>query len=260
MLEHTESGKKYIGQSINAETRLKQHLWAANRKEPGKLYNAIRKYGIDAFEHTILVKDINPEVLDLYEEAFILVYQSKEFGYNLTDGGGSIRGFEFSTKTRNKMKENNAKGGNPMAKTIIRLDTLEVFECIVDAALVMGVCPQAIGDAIKKRQASGGVYWCLASEMVEGGYTNIPNNKLNKVQSKGVINVTDNILYLSIREAERCTGIARSTISKCIAGVYSTAGGKKWAKAGGKVVQGLLNRRREEKALFERDIKRDNNG
>ena len=35
---------------------------------------------------------------------------------------------------------------------------------------------------------------------------------------------------------------------------------EKWAKAGGTIVQGLLNRRREEKALFEKDIKRDNNG
>ena len=34
---------------------------------------------------------------------------------------------------------------------------------------------------------------------------------------------------------------------------------EKWAKAGGKVVQGLLNRRREEKALFEKDIKRNSN-
>ena len=30
---------------------------------------------------------------------------------------------------------------------------------------------------------------------------------------------------------------------------------EKWAKAGGKVVQGLLNRRREEKILFEKDLK-----
>ena len=30
---------------------------------------------------------------------------------------------------------------------------------------------------------------------------------------------------------------------------------EKWSKAGGKTVQGLLNRRREEKALFEKDIK-----
>ena len=30
---------------------------------------------------------------------------------------------------------------------------------------------------------------------------------------------------------------------------------EKWAKAGGTIVQGLLNRRREEKALFEKDIK-----
>ena len=34
---------------------------------------------------------------------------------------------------------------------------------------------------------------------------------------------------------------------------------EKWCKDNGKVVQGLLNRRREEKALFEKDIKRDNN-
>ena len=34
---------------------------------------------------------------------------------------------------------------------------------------------------------------------------------------------------------------------------------EKWCKDNGKVVQGLLNRRREEKALFEKDIKRGSN-
>lgn len=92
MIEHRESGKRYIGRSVDIEQRWYQHKSEALRKEKrsnNPMHNAIRKYGPEAFNWKILVSA--PERLHAtLERQFIEDWCTyKPHGYNLggTEGG-----------------------------------------------------------------------------------------------------------------------------------------------------------------------------
>lgn len=223
------NNKVYIGQSINPVCRYKAHIWAAKRGDDNHLYRAMRKYGIEMFEYKVLVDGVNIESLNAYEEAFITVYNSITNGYNKTEGGVGTRGYIVTEETREKFKEINKGGNNPTAVPIVRLDTLETFSCIKDAADYLNVHPMTITIAIRKRHKVKGVYFDVLDNMQIGVSSQIPTNKLFIGNTaKTLICLTTGIIYTSIREAERMTGIARSTISNCIRGKYKTAGGMEW--------------------------------
>lgn len=91
------NGKKYIGvTSRTMEEREKSHLYEAYN-EKSETYNtpfkrAIRKYGIDGFERTILHSDVTQEQASALERCYIeefktyYKYQNSN-GYNATLGG-----------------------------------------------------------------------------------------------------------------------------------------------------------------------------
>lgn len=69
-----------------------------------KFYNAILKYGWDAFEHIILCKASKENAMFL-EAVLIAHYKRKGISYNITDGGEenipSMLGKHHTTKTKN---------------------------------------------------------------------------------------------------------------------------------------------------------------
>jgi hypothetical protein len=98
-----QNQKKYIGKTksyygttkIGVKGRLSRHFAKAFSKNPVEynecplFYNAIRKYGKDAFEvSTLLICDL--EQIDMYEILMIKTYDStnRNFGYNIALGGG----------------------------------------------------------------------------------------------------------------------------------------------------------------------------
>lgn len=92
------NGHIYIGQSIDIETRKKNHYYAS-RSEKASDYNsqfhqAIRKYGIENFDFEILVEiekeNYSSELLNNLEKFYIKKYNSFENGYNATIGGEEI--------------------------------------------------------------------------------------------------------------------------------------------------------------------------
>lgn len=103
--------KVYIGQTYNLQTRLNSHKSKAlNTKN--KFYNAVRKYGWENFELSILstitanTKEELSSLLDKLEIEYIKQYNSYKSGYNSTLGGHSKRGYklseEFSEKCKNR--------------------------------------------------------------------------------------------------------------------------------------------------------------
>lgn len=84
------NGKCYIGQSINLAKRYNDHK--ANHLNPNycnynsKFYRALRKYGFDNFEYSILLECEQSE-LNEKEKAYIEMYDSYKNGYNSTLGG-----------------------------------------------------------------------------------------------------------------------------------------------------------------------------
>lgn len=84
--ENTINGKVYIGQSVQAEERYRQHVRAIdNYKIDTKFYRALRKYGIEKFEFKI-IEVCNVEDLNEREMYWIKFFNSRENGYNTTEG------------------------------------------------------------------------------------------------------------------------------------------------------------------------------
>lgn len=102
--------KKYVGQTKNTTLfRWKQHIQSAKTgKYSNALDNAIRKYGADAFEVKRILKSIPESDLDRLECIWIKKFNSQRpAGYNITFGGGGVRGFRHSQATKAKLSKQN---------------------------------------------------------------------------------------------------------------------------------------------------------
>lgn len=114
------NGRRYVGQTVRAfAIRQRAHLGDAKRGVKNKFYNAIRKYGADAFEWSILYRGKSIEDLNAMEEYFIAAYESRTGGYNIKFGGGNrrcpistrakisaaMKGKKLPAETRAKMSE-----------------------------------------------------------------------------------------------------------------------------------------------------------
>ena len=129
-----ENGKVYIGiTSIEPEKRWRKGLGYFNQTH---LYNSIKKYGWDNFEHIILFKDRTKEEAENLEILFIkiLFSNNNKFGYNISNGGNA-NGMH-SEESKKKISKNR-KGlllgcYNGNSKKVI-CDG-KIFDCLKDCA------------------------------------------------------------------------------------------------------------------------------
>lgn len=113
------SGKQYIGIAKDAKKRWSVHKSVSKTTDnQTALYQSIRKYGFDSFEKKILVIGEFNYVKELEPKAIIAFGTKKPNGYNLTDGGDGMVGYEMSDATKALMSE----------KTRIRMQNPEHIE------------------------------------------------------------------------------------------------------------------------------------
>lgn len=127
------NNKKYIGQSVNIERRLKEHKRRAFNSSL-KFYNcplylAIRKYGIENFDFLVL-EECQKKDLNNREKYWINYYETNDnlFGYNLTKGGdsskplilndGEVKEIKYLLKTTNITQEEIAHKFNITQRTV----------------------------------------------------------------------------------------------------------------------------------------------
>lgn len=109
-IQNKINGKMYIGKTNNFEKRQQQHF---NLRREGcpVLKAALRKYGANNFEMSSIVtftainKKVLNTVLNYLETFYIKKYNTFGNGYNLTEGGEGICGYEHSAQTRAKMSK-----------------------------------------------------------------------------------------------------------------------------------------------------------
>lgn len=121
--ENQVNHKVYIGQTVDLNARKSSHVCKAKTVKT-KFYNAVRKYGWDCFDYSVLaqveaedIKELS-SLLDVLEEQYIEQYDSFKHGYNSTTGGHSCREKQmpesfieycknrtYSDETRKKMSE-----------------------------------------------------------------------------------------------------------------------------------------------------------
>lgn len=198
---HTSpSGKRYVGiTGINPNRR-----WQNGRgynKCPA-FRNAIEKYGWDNIRHDIIMSGLTKEEAEQFEKLFITAFQTQnpEYGYNC-ESGGNI-GKEVSAESRRKnseshkgennymygrhhtedarkkmsdiqkhlcvnrprSKECREKISNSLKKSVINLDTGEVFSSVKEASVKSGVCYSCISEVLRgHNKTAGGYRWAYNS-------------------------------------------------------------------------------------------------
>jgi group I intron endonuclease len=94
LLTNLVSKKCYVGQTRHSTLEKRWNRTLSNVHANGHLSKAIRKYGPDQFQRTILSYASCQEELDLLERFWIAFYRSnqRQYGYNLQAGGVLWRG------------------------------------------------------------------------------------------------------------------------------------------------------------------------
>lgn len=78
----TENGKRYVGQSIHIERRIREH----RRKPPSKMSDDVSKFGWQAFEWTVL-EECTPEQLTEREDFYLITLKPE---YNILGEGHTL--------------------------------------------------------------------------------------------------------------------------------------------------------------------------
>ena len=101
---NTKNGKVYIGFDSNWPNRMAVHK-SASKKQNYKFYRAIRKYGWDSFEWSVIYQSQDKEhTLNVMETFFIKEYDSFHNGYNSTLGGDGCFGLVLSKDAKKRIK------------------------------------------------------------------------------------------------------------------------------------------------------------
>ena len=113
LIRNKINGKGYVGKTIRAfEERWNEHCYHSGKTQA--VDYAIRKYGVDAFEHCILAETDRLEELNRLEIEEIKKQGTlAPEGYNLTpggDGGYSFRNHRHTKEAKDKMRA--AKSGS----------------------------------------------------------------------------------------------------------------------------------------------------
>lgn len=98
-----KDGRVYIGQSVDCEDRRKAHK-SSSKTEDTYFYRAIRKYGWENFEWSI-IEECSREDLDTREMFWIKKKRSNKegFGFNSTEGGNGNKGYSLSAEAKEKL-------------------------------------------------------------------------------------------------------------------------------------------------------------
>lgn len=110
------NGKIYIGQSIDIERRIKTHIQHGKYNYASYnsyLYRDMYIYGIDNFEFEV-VEECKKEELNEKEIYYIKYFDSKNNGYNISDGGGGALNVAF------KLSEN---------------DIMDIYKLLIETSL-----------------------------------------------------------------------------------------------------------------------------
>ena len=96
------NGKIYIGMDSNWPKRYIEHHNEIKRSKT-KFHNAIRKYGRDGFEWSLIYQSNDYEHIKNMECFFIEEYATFKNGYNMTLGGEGIKGYIMPEEHKRKI-------------------------------------------------------------------------------------------------------------------------------------------------------------
>jgi group I intron endonuclease len=232
--------KCYIGETkcIDVSRRWNQHKQTIEiNKGCPALRDAVKKYGIDNFEFSVLIICFDDERFK-YEIEYIKKYNSVvPNGYNLTNGG---EGGGFQGKTHTEEVKNGIKNKLKQKYT----DNPELKEQLSERNKIVMSTPE-VREKIKNGILNSEKWKKMIQDKRIGNYEQVKHteeikNKIseslkkyhatnNKIKIKQY-DINNNLLneYTSISDASRKTSIQRKIISLYLRGKTNIAGGFIW--------------------------------
>lgn len=206
------NGKKYIGQSKDITRR----CHPSNYTGCVKFYHAIKKYGWDNFEQTILYQNLTLQEANQKEEELIAKYDTINSGYNIKSGGLNN---EYSIESRQKMS-NSCK----TKRKIICLETQEVFDSAKEIERLKGFANANIIACCRgKLHTAYKFHWAYYEDYL---INNLPLSEDKRITPVYCVELNKN--FKSLAEAEKELGIHHENISRCCQGFLQTTGGYHW--------------------------------
>ena len=187
------NGKVYIG--ITSKTPKQRWKNGLGYCDQSLFWNAIKKYGWDAFDHEILYENLTKSEAEEIEQRLISEYRSndRKFGYNMATGGGVNRGYTLSDITKQ------------------RLSTSHLGKTAWNKGISGYIVPKARG---KTRS--------------EDARRKMSENRPKKAVLQYTISGEFIGEFVSMKEASRATGVSDGSISANCSGKQRTAGGFVW--------------------------------
>ena len=198
--KHTNkiNGKCYIGQTREADNPDARWKSGVGYSKQPKFYRAITKYGWDAFEHEILEYCDSLATANFRECYWIAYFNSVDFGYNSSSGGGVPQYF---------------------SKALYQLDSnkniINKFESTRQAERFTGISQANIAKCCKGLvNSANGYWWCYVQDYDTFIVKPIGPSKGQPLAVEQ-LSTTDEIIaiYKSTAEAERATQIPHQNIS-----------------------------------------------
>jgi group I intron endonuclease len=196
----------YIGMTTTSiEERKKDHLKKSKKGKSYAFQNAIATYGIDAFKFEQIDTALTTDELAKKEKEYILEYNSKEDGYNLSAGGDvqkSVYQYNISTGV-----------------------LVNKYSNLTDASATVGLNKQDLSTVcLSVNKASKGFYWTY--DYVEKF---IPQkDKRRKVVYQYTIQGEFIKEFKSVSEASKQTGCNKTGIAKVCRQERLQCGNFKW--------------------------------
>ena len=143
------NGKVYVGFDSCWPHRMTVHK-SSSKKQDYKFYRAIRKYGWDNFEWSIIYQSKDKDyTLNVMENHFIREYDSFNNGYNSTLGGEGVFGMILSDEAKKNISMKN-KIPKPQTPEHIRKRTDSRMK-----NLALGITkPRVVSEETRKKQSS----------------------------------------------------------------------------------------------------------
>ena len=226
------NGKKYIGQTSRNPP---EKRWNGGWGYLGctKFWNAIQKYGWQAFDHIIIQDGLTLDEANNLEEELISKYNTTldEYGYNLQSGGENKL---QSEETKNKVREHHADFNgekHPRAKAVYCIELNKIFRCMRDAQRELNINAKDIGACCKgDRNTAGNYHWIYADDIEKSNmeeilnrekYARITNKK--RVRCKETGEIFDSITQASVKK-----NVDLSSVSACCHGRLEHTKGLHW--------------------------------
>lgn len=208
--------KIYIGQTIQTITgRWSGHKYCYKHGVNNKLYNAMRKYGIENF-HICSLEELDNttrEELNQKEIKYIAKFDSYNNGYNSTLGGA---GYLQPCK--------------PIKCFTLSGKYLTTYDSYSEAAFAANIEYAALTVAMNSHSEScGGYQWCFEGEEdYIKDYSNSPHT--SKVLCVLQYDLSGQFLaqYKTLEAASKATGLENSGISRCSTGQQKYCGNFIW--------------------------------